>query len=138
MTRIPIVGLLLLSACGGEMHGAVQSHQGQPLGAARAEYTDSGFGSGTIKVFLPDGETFDGSWTQATAQSTASGTVGVKSGGSYASGTYFGTESYSANQYSAALIGSRGHSMQCLFHGDSLHGIGRCQVSDGRIVDITW
>jgi len=137
MTRAGIAILLLaLSACGGEMRGAVQSPQGQPLGAVRAQYTDNGFGSGTIAVFMPDGETFDGSWSQATAQSTASGRV--TSGSPSGSGTFFGTETYSANQYSAVLIGDRGHSMRCAFQGDSTHGGGRCEVSDGRLVDVTW
>lgn len=126
MFRLTILALLTLSACGGEMRGAVQSPEGQPLGAARAEYTDNGFGSGTIRVFMPDGETFDGSWTETAAQSDSWGRVGDES--------YYTFGTTRADLYSAALIGDRDHSMQCLFHGAG----GRCQVSDGRTVDVTW
>jgi len=124
---------LVLAACSGDMRGAVQSPAGQPLGAAAFHYENSGFGYGKVTATLPDGERFEGSYSQSkgTAFSTAHATVS----GQWIGGA--GTTTYSSNQYEAVLLGDRGHSMRCRFQGNG-SGVGVCQVSDGRTVDVQW
>ena len=66
------------------------------------------------------------------------------SGNATAYGTTFGTiETYSGN-FEAVLFGSNKHTMKCRFRAaDSMMGltsggVGMCQVSDGRVIDVQF
>ncbi len=133
MKATPIILLLALSACTGEMTGVTFTPQGTPLGRAALTYQDNGFGSGTITVRMPGGEFFEGTYVEATT--TEIGYGRVSSGSKSAS--IFATSSVSSNQYEAVLFSRRNNSMRCRFRGD-LHGVGACEVSDGRKVDVQW
>ena len=133
MKATPIILLLALSACTGEMTGVAFTPQGTPLGRAALTYQDNGFGSGTITVRMPGGEFFEGTYVEATTTETGYGRV---SSGSK-SASIFATSSVSSNQYEAVLFSRRNNSMRCRFRGGS-HGVGACEVSDGRKVDVQW
>ncbi len=127
--------LLLLSACAeGEMTGVSFTPQGTPLGRAEFTYRETGIGSGTVTVRMPGGEFFEGTYVTATTTETGYGRVSSR----YNSASVFATSSVSSNQYEAVLFSSLNNSMRCRFRGDSLRGVGACEVSDGRKVDVQW
>ena len=134
MKATSIILLLVLSACAGEGAGVVFTPQGAPLGRAEFKYTDYGTGSGPVSVRMPGGEYFEGNYVQATT--TGTGYSRVSSGSK--SANIFATSSVSSNQFEAVLFSSRNNSMRCRFRGDGLHGVGACEVSDGRKVDVRW
>ncbi|MEM6760982.1 MAG: hypothetical protein AAF601_16025 [Pseudomonadota bacterium] len=84
-----------------------------------------------------DGEVFSGQAVDAGATSVA-GTV-FTSGGT---GSVFGTTT--SGNFVAVLLGDKGSSMRCqMNYADSsgftsLGGVGICEVSDGRIIDVIW
>ncbi len=134
MKATSILLLLVLSACAGEGVGVVFTPQGTSLGRAEFKYTDYGTGSGPVSVRMPSGEFFEGNYVQATTTEIGYGTI--SSG--YKSASVFGTSSVSSNQFEAVLFSSRNNSMRCRFRGDGSHGVGACEVSDGRKVDVRW
>lgn len=93
---------------------------------------DRDFYSATI-----DGESFSG---QAIDAGATSGVGTVYSGGGF--GTVVTTNS--SGNFVAVLMGDRGSSMRCqMNYADSsgltnMGGVGICQHSDGRIIDVTW
>lgn len=83
----------------------------------------------------------------STSMGTGFGTAtATSSTGTYAtaSGTNFGVvESYTGSMQ-AVLFGNKGHTMRCKFqYADSsgfttAGGVGLCETSDGRVVDVQW
>ncbi len=134
MKAASVILLLVLSACAGEGVGVVFTPQGTSLGRAEFKFTDYGTGSGPVSVRMPGGEFFEGTYVEATTTEIGYGTI--SSG--YKSANVFGTSSVSSNQFEAVLFSSRNNSMRCRFRGDGLHGVGACEVSDGRKVDVQW
>jgi hypothetical protein len=133
------VAVALLSACGGTMQGVVRG-TGQPV-----QFTyEQGASSDSLTAVI-DGETFQGK----AVMRGASTTVGTAFGTAYAGSTSaFGTSTLIGSSYTgdfvATLLGSRGSTLSCqLQYADSsgfttAGGVGVCQHSDGRVIDVVW
>ena len=123
--------LTLLSACGGTMQGMVRG-DGSRVTFKYEQGFDRDFYTATI-----DGENFKGQAVQADARTG----VGV----GFAAGTAVPvvTSSTSGNIV-AVMFGDKGSTMRCnMNYADSsgfttMGGVGLCQHSDGRIIDIMW
>lgn len=121
-----------LSACGGNMQGVVRG-SGQPV---IFDY-EQGMSSDSLTAEI-DGETFAGKAVMRGASTST--TVGTT--------TAFGTFTQMGFSYTgdvvATLIGNRGSTLSCqLQYADSsgfttAGGVGVCQHSDGRVIDIVW
>lgn len=145
MRILVVVIFLSLSACAGTMNGMIRG-SGEPISIA---YTQ-GMQHDNLQVIMPNGETFTGK-TVMVGHSTSMGTgfgtaTATSSSGAYAtaSGTSFGVvESYTGSMQ-AVLFGNKGHTMRCKFqYADSsgfttAGGVGLCETSDGRVVDVQW
>jgi hypothetical protein len=134
-----VASISLLSACGGTMQGAVRG-SGQPV---QFSY-EQGMSSDMLTAVI-DGETFNGK----AVMRGASTTIGTGFGTATAGGTTaFGTTTIVGSSYTgdfvAALLGSKGSTLSCqLQYADSsgfttAGGVGVCQHSDGRVIDIVW
>ena len=123
--------LALLVACGGTMDGVVRG-EGTRVTLEFEQGLDRDYYRATI-----DGENFKGQAVQADARSG----VGV----GLAGGTTVPiiTSSTSGN-FVAVMFGDRGSTMRCnMNYADSsgfttFGGVGVCEHSDGRVVDIMW
>lgn len=134
------MGLLLsLAACSGTMQGVVRG-TGKPV---QFSY-EQGLDSDTLTANI-DGENFRGK----SVMRGASTTIGTGFGTAMAGGTSaFGTTtimgSTTTGDFVAVLIGNKGSSLSCqLQYADSSGfttsgGVGVCQHSDGRVVDVIW
>lgn len=143
MRLLIVLICVALSACAGTMNGMVRS-SGQPLSIA---YTQ-GMQHDNLEVTMPDGETFTGKAVmvgRSTSMGTGFGTATSSSGGyATASGTSFSVvESYTGSMQ-AVLFGNKGHTMRCKFqYADSsgfttAGGVGLCETSNGRVIDVQW
>lgn len=137
---ILLIFIVLLAACSGTMKGMVQ----QGGESVNFQFEDTGIGNGTLRTTLSDGETFKGKY----ADESSSGFVtGFDTEGTEATivhrEAFEAVESYSGN-IDAVLFGNKGHTMRCKFRvRNSLRGLpsggeGRCQVSDGRVIDVQF
>ena len=123
--------LALLAACGGAMQGVVRG-EGARVTFQYEQGMDRDFYEATI-----DGEHFKGQAVHADARTG----VGV----GFAAGTMVPvvTSSTSGNMV-AVMFGDRGSTMRCnMNYADSsgfttMGGVGVCQHSDGRAIDIMW
>jgi hypothetical protein len=120
--------LLFLAGCSGAMNGVVQG-TGERV---NIEFEDSGLGFGQLKTTLPDGETFEGKFVEASSSGYFSGYTPA----GYTSGTL----SSSSGNIEGTLFGNKGSTMQCRFRAvDSMLGlgaVGNCLVSDGRVIAV--
>ena len=120
-----------LSGCAGEMKGVVRG-EGTPIRFGYEQGIDRDFYSVTL-----DGETFTG---QAVDAGATSGFGTVFSGSSV---TMVPTFSSSGN-FVAVLFGDMGSTMRCRMNYvdtsgfTTMGGVGICEVSDGRIIDVSW
>lgn len=120
-----------LVGCSGTMQGVVRG-EGTPV---QFQY-EQGVDRDTYRTNI-DGESFTG---QAINAGATSGVGTVLTGGTTA--TVF-TSTTSGN-FVAVLLGNRGSTMRCqMNYADSsgltsMGGVGMCQHSDGRIIDVTW
>ena len=134
---ILLLFIVLLAACSGTMKGMVQ----QGGESVNFQFEETGIGHGKLTATLSDGETFKGRF----AEESSSGFVtGFDTSGTIVRKEAFeAVESYSGN-IEAILFGNKGHTMRCKFRADnSLMGLpsggeGRCQVSDGRVIDVQF
>ena len=123
--------LALLVACGGTMDGVVRG-EGTRVAFQYEQGMDRDFYEATI-----DGEHFKGQAVQADAQTG----VGV---GFAAGKTIPVITSSASGNIVAVMFGDRGSTMRCnMNYADSsgftsTGGVGICQHSDGRIIDIMW
>lgn len=108
------------------------------------QFEDTGFGYGKLRTTLSDGETFEGKFVEESSSSVGVGFGTASSRSTTVYGTAFGTvESYSGN-IEAVLFGNKNHTMKCRFRasdstmGLPSGGIGMCQVSDGRVIDVQF
>jgi hypothetical protein len=105
---------------------------------------EQGMDSDTLTAVI-DGETFRGKSVMRGASTTIGTGFGTATAGST---TVFGTTTLIGSTYTgdfvAVLLGSRGSSLSCqLQYADSSGfttsgGVGVCQHSDGRVIDIVW
>ena len=121
----------LLVACGGTMDGVVRG-DGTRVTFTFEQGMDRDFYHATI-----DGENFKGQAVQADAR-TAVG-IGVAAGTAVPVIT-----SSSSGNFVAVMFGDRGSTMRCnMNYADSsgfttFGGVGVCEHSDGRVIDIMW
>ena len=139
------VGILILAGCAGRMNGMIRG-SGTPV---KIEYTQ-GMQHDNLKVTMPNGEIFAGKAVMV-GHSIGVGygfgrATATSSTDSYATGTgtSFGiVESYTGSMQ-AVLFGNKGNTMRCkLQYADSsgfttAGGIGLCETSDGRVIDVQW
>lgn len=128
-----------LSACGGNMQGVVRG-TGQPVTFAY----EQGMSRDSLTAEI-DGEAFAGKAVMRGASTTVGTAFGTATAGTT---TAFGTSTLIGSSYTgdfvATLIGNRGSTLSCqLQYADSsgfttAGGVGVCQHSDGRIIDIVW
>ena len=117
----------VLSGCGGNMQGVVRG-TGQPVVFAY----EQGMSSDSLTAVI-DNETFTGRAVMRGASTTV---------GNF--GTTILTAFSSTGDVVATLIGNRGSTLSCqLQYADSsgfttAGGVGVCQHSDGRTIDIVW
>ena len=135
-----LLSIGLLAACSGTMKGVVQ----QGGESVNFQFEDTGFGYGKLRTTLPDGETFEGKFAEEASSGYITGFNATGTGATIMRGSTFeAVESYSGN-IEAILFGNKGHTMRCKFRSDiSLMGLasggeGRCQVSDGRVIDVQF
>jgi hypothetical protein len=137
---ILLISIGLLAACSGTMKGMLQ----QGGESVNFQYEDSGLGSGKLRTTLSDGETFKGRFAEESSSGFVTGFDTEGTGATIVHGeTFDKVESYPGN-IDAVLFGSKGHTMKCRFRaansliGLSSGGVGRCQVSDGRVIDVQF
>lgn len=128
-----------LSACSGNMQGVVRG-TGQPVTFAY----EQGLSSDSLTANIA-GETFRGKAVMRGGTTTVGNAFGVATAGTT---TAFGTSTFTGSSYTgdfiAVLIGNRGSTLSCkLQYADTsgfttAGGVGVCQHSDGRIIDIVW
>jgi len=120
-----------LAACSGTMRGVVRG-EGTPV---QFQY-EQGMETDAYTAVI-DGETFSGKAVFADARTG----IGYGTSGT-TTATVIGT-SYSGNLV-ATLFGDKGSTMRCnMNYADSTGftpsgGVGVCQHSDGRIIDVMW
>lgn len=125
--------VFMLAACSGTMMGMIQQN-GETVSL---QFKDNGFGSGRITTTLSDGETFQGKFVEASSS-------GFSTGFSTGGGSSFGTVALYSGNIDAVLFGDKGHTMKCKFRaadssiGLPSGGVGMCQVSDGRVIDVQF
>ena len=121
----------VLAGCSGTMSGVVRG-TGQPV---QFNY-EQGMSSDTLTAVL-DGEQFQG---RAVMDGAGAG-YGTAFDG-FGTATVFGMTTTS--DFVATLLGNRGSTMRCqLDYADSMGetssgGVGVCQHSDGRVIDVVW
>jgi len=127
--------VLLLSGCAGTMNGMVRN-----TGDSVTITYQQGMEHDDLQVVMPDGEIFKG---KAVMVGRSSG-IGWGFGGASATSPAFSiVESYTGSMQ-AVLFGDRKHTMRCKFqYADSSGfttsgGVGHCETSDGRVVDVLW
>ena len=129
----------LVMACSGTMQGVMRG-SGEPV-----EFSyEQGMDSDTLRTVI-DGEAFEGKSVMRGATTTVGTGFGTAwSGGASAFGTTTMFGSSSTGDFVAVLLGSRGSSLSCqLQYADSSGfttsgGVGVCQHSDGRVIDVIW
>jgi hypothetical protein len=143
ITTIFIV--LVLAGCAGTMNGMVRN-----TGERVTINYQQGMEHDDLQVVMPDGETFNGKVVM----------VGHSSGLGWGFGSALATSSTGASAYGAGstlsiletytgsmqgvLFGDRKHTMSCKFqYADSSGvttsgGVGLCEISDGRVIDVQW
>jgi len=146
MTRATIAALCLaLAGCAGTMSGMVRG---------TGERVQIGYQQGVshddLTITMPDGETFVGKAVMVgggTSMGMGMGTAtAVSSNGTVAMAraNTFGVVNTYTGDVEAVLFGNRSRSMQCrLRYADkggftSAGGVGVCETSDGRVIDVQW
>lgn len=128
--------LATLAACSGNMQGVVRG-TGQPVVFSYEE----GMSSDSLTAVI-GGEEFAGKAVMRGASTTVGTVFGSAIGGAFGTSTLIGS-SYTGD-FVATLIGNRGSTLSCqLQYADSsgltsAGGVGVCQHSDGRVIDIVW
>ena len=121
--------LASLVGCAGTMNGMIRSS-----GDRISIKYEQGISHDSLEVTLPDGEIFKGK------------VVMVGSSTSFVHGnnsSFAVVETYTGNVV-GVLFGDRGHTMRCKFqYADSggltsAGGIGLCETSDNRVIDVQW
>ena len=131
---------VLLAACSGTMKGMVQ--QGDE--SVNFQFEDTGIGHGTLRAAFSGGETFKGRFADESSSGfiTTFDTEGPKATIVHRE-EFEAVESYSGN-VEAILFGNQGRTMRCKFRpvnsfmGLPSGGEGRCQISDGRVIDVRF
>jgi hypothetical protein len=136
---IALLSGFVLASCSGEMQGVVRG-QGTPVAFA----FEQGLESDTLTAVI-DGENFRGRSVMTNATSTIGtgfGTVSGAGGLDIFNASLMGMTT--SGSFAATMLGDRGSSLRCQLQyassmGDtSAGGVGVCQHSDGRVIDVQW
>jgi hypothetical protein len=117
------IWVIAVMACAGTMKG-VDRHTGKRV---YYEYEDAKFGSGAIKMTMPDGERFVGKIVDDATVDSSEG--------------YPNVYEFPGNT-EAFLEGDKGSKMRCKFRlsdtivGFKSGGYGLCETDDGRVIDM--
>ncbi|MDJ0818096.1 MAG: hypothetical protein QNJ58_17925 [Desulfobacterales bacterium] len=137
LKRIAVAALvsIMVMACSGQMSGVVRRD------AKRIDimFTDSRLASAELVTVMPNGERFSGKSESydkkkemMSAESTVTDEVAIH---------FEDLQTFPANA-KATLYSDRGNMIECRFKltdviiGFSSGGVGLCQVSDGRVIDV--
>ncbi len=137
LKRIAVAALvsIMVMACSGQMSGVVRRD------AKRIDimFTDSRLASAELVTVMPNGERFSGksesydkNKEMMSAESTVTDEVAIH---------FEDLQTFPANA-KATLYSDRGNMIECRFKltdviiGFSSGGVGLCQVSDGRVIDV--
>lgn len=136
---------LFLVGCSGAMNGMIRDS-----GERATISYQQGMSHDSLQVTLPDGETFKGKVVMVGASTGIASGFGTATAYDSAGNTAFGTGStfgvvstYTGN-IQGVLFGDRKHTMRCRFqYADSsgfttAGGVGVCETSDGRVIDVQW
>ena len=136
---------LIFSGCAGTMNGMVRD-----TGDMVTINYQQGMEHDDLQVVMPDGETFKGKAVMVGRSSSHGWGFGGASAKStnganaYATGSTFSVLEKYTGSMQAVLFGDRKHSMRCKFqYVDSSGfttsgGVGLCETSDGRVIDVQW
>jgi hypothetical protein len=123
--------VISLSGCVGEMTGQVRGS------GERVKFSyEQGLESDTYSTVI-DGEAFNGK----AVMDGSSATIATGLGSAFDAGLF---GSSSTNRFIAILLGDKGSSLNCQmryadpFGDTSAGGVGVCEHSDGRKIDIVW
>jgi len=135
----------LLSGCSGIMNGMIRNS-----GDRVTISYQQGMLHDDLRVVLPGGETFKGKAVMVGSSSgigygfgsaSATSTSGKSAHGT---GTAFSVIATYTGSMQAVLFGDRGHTMRCKFQyadsggNTSSGGVGICETSDGKVIDVQW
>lgn len=127
-TKLLLISCFFLSACAGTMNGMVRG-SGEPVTIA---YTQN-MQSDDLQVTMPDGEIFTG---RAVMADRSTGTVAI--------GSSFAVVQNNTGNMQAVLFGNKRHTMNCKLQyanssgNTSDGGVGVCETSNGKIIDVQW
>ena len=137
--------VLFLSGCAGTMDGMVRNN-----GDRVTISYQQGMEHDDLQVVMPDGETFKGKAVMVDRSSGVGWGFGGASATSSTGASAYGTgsafsvvETYTGSMQ-GVLFGDRKHTMRCKFqYADSSGfttsgGVGLCEISDGRVIDVQW
>ena len=137
--------VVLLSGCSGAMNGMIRD-----TGERVSITYEQGMSSDSLVITLPDGEIFKGravrvgSSTGIVSGFGAASAYGSGGNSAYGTSSSFGVVSTHTGNLQATLFGDRKHTMRCSFqYADTSGytpegGIGVCETSDGRVIDVQW
>lgn len=144
MTLLIIIPLFL-SGCAGIMNGMVRN-----TGDRVSINYQQGMEHDDLQVVMPGGETFKGKAVMVGRSSNigwgfgGASVTGSSGASAYGTGSAFSVvETYTGNMQ-GVLFGDRKHTMRCkLQYADTggfttSGGIGICETSDGRVIDVQW
>jgi hypothetical protein len=130
------IAMVALQACSGTMQAVDRT------GREAVSFTyEQGMDSDTLMATV-GAEQFRGRTIFVDNTATYGTIFGSDMSGGFSSGQLFG--STSSGKAKATLLGTRGSSMRCLLnYADpsgftTAGGVGECQHSDGRMIDVVW
>lgn len=127
----------MLSACANTMQGQMYNTKTKKTEAVNFNFTTPIWDSGEITATTPDGETFTGKYVNKKGSFMGAGLGFSGNGGMFMGQAHTG-------DMVATLIGNKGNSMQCVFTPNHMginiwkSGVGKCDVSDGRKIDVIF
>lgn len=137
MKRVLVaLSLLSLGACATPVYMYPANDQARLVGSPKVEFTSYGLGAGPFKVIMPDGEVLTGRYSVISGGYTGFGTLygSVSGSGGVASGSAFGTQSFTSNS-SPAIADATGPktTVHCEVMSNNLngHGNGVCELQPG-------
>lgn len=147
MRKVIVLSLAIsfITGCAGTMNGMVRN-----TGDRVTINYQQGMEHDNLQLVMPDGETFKGKvvmvgrstssgWT--TSNLTATSSTGQSA---YGTGSAFSVVETYTGSMEGVLFGDRKHTMRCKFqYADSsgfttAGGVGLCETSDGRVIDVQW
>lgn len=113
--------------------GMVHAADGHFLSEMTFNFQSNFASSGKAFGAMPDGEKFEGTYSQGVSSTTFNG---------FAAGDsltpVFGSSTTTSNNLIAVIYSDRGASARCVGQGTAAGGVAFCTVSDGRKIDVTW